>query len=93
MMRVILTPSCWSQNYTYSEAWDKKLNALMDEHDFTEITEHTAQIGEVCVWVANHPYASFTPYGNMPSVRPKRTTILRAWDKLVSDMVNAKRPA
>lgn len=78
-LKVITTPSCWLQNYKYSVGWDKKLRELLEKEEFTEISEHYAQIGKYKVWVANHPYASFT---NKYEARPSRRTILKAMEKL-----------
>ena len=47
--------------------------------------ESTARIGDQVVWIANHPFASFTPYDPKIEVRPKRITILRAGDLLEKD--------
>jgi hypothetical protein len=80
-LRVLFTPSCWIQNESYNAVWDFKLNALMKSHRFTNWDGYTARIGEIEVWVANHPYASFS-YGGS---RPSRATILKAHDKLIID--------
>lgn len=77
-----LMPDYWLQNHTYSKAWDRKLNELLDKYDFTNIGSYTAMLGDTAIWISNHPYASFTPYGR--DVRPRRKTILRAWRKLES---------
>ena len=84
-LRVLSTPSCWIQNETYSRQWDRKLNQLLALHRFESITTHTALIGGVEIWIENHPYASFTPQNGI-SCRPKRITILRAYDKLLEQI-------
>lgn len=85
--RVLFTPKCWMQNEDYSPAWDAHLNKLLDTHEFENVDKHTAEIGGITVWTSNHPYASFHPYGHTEDteikVRPKRSTMLRANDKLV----------
>lgn len=83
-LRVLITPSCWIQNETYSEVWDSKLNSLMETNSFALKNEYCAEIGGICVWIANHPYASFAVKG----VRPSRSTILKAYDKLMLDYLN-----
>lgn len=83
--KVLTTPSCWPQNESYSTFWNAKLNMLLDTEEFTDITQHTAKLGNTTVWIANHPYASFTPRNSICSfpVRPSRRTILKAHDKLM----------
>lgn len=83
--KVIITPSCWLQNQEYSELWDKGLLHEMQNNKFVvEADGYYAEIGTLTVWVANHPYASFTPYGGV-KVRPSRKTILMAYDQLIKD--------
>ncbi len=85
LTRVLCTPTCWLQNSTYSAEWDRKLNQLMKGHRFKTLDAHRARLGPVVVWIANHPYASFTPENRHVEIRPRRITILRAYDKLVRD--------
>jgi len=82
-LRVLFTPSCWFQGNMYSAEWDRQLKELLKTYRFTEIGEHTAKLGSCVVWIANHPYASFSPY-NMDA-RPKRSTVLLAHERLVRD--------
>ena len=91
-LKVLLTPGCWLQLYSYNKHWDEELNRLMDSGEkFKDVSSHTAIIGGYCVWIKNHPYASFTPYyTGLPEFRPSRATILRAMDKLVADVIEAK---
>lgn len=92
-LKVLFTPSCWLQNESYNSEWDEELNRLMDSGEkFKDVSSHTAIIGGHCVWIRNHPYASFTPYYTaIPQIiRPSRATILRAMDKLVADAIEAK---
>lgn len=83
-VKVILSPSYWIMNDSYSKVWDNELTRLMSEHKFTKLSTHTAYLGDVCIWVGNHPYASFTPYG--ANIRPSRLTIMRAYEKLIEDV-------
>lgn len=86
LIRVLTTPSCWLQNNSYSRQWDRRLNELMAKHKFVRVSKHTARLGDLLIWVANHPYASFSPYGeHEQDIRPRRVTIFRAHDKLMSD--------
>lgn len=55
-------PRMWVMNYDYSETWDKKLNDLLDNYNFTEISKHTTMLGNVQVWIGNIPYAAFHPW-------------------------------
>lgn len=86
-LRVLLNPACWLQNHPYSAAWDKELRRLLATEKFEGVDEYTARIGGREIWIANHPYASMRPYGNMPGCRPKRTTILAARENLMSDLI------
>lgn len=83
-----LKPSYWVQLKPFSGAWDKRLNDLMDSEMFTKCDQYTAELGGVEIWIANHPYSSFTPYQStgLPEVRPRRRTIARAYDKLMNDL-------
>jgi hypothetical protein len=86
-LRILFTPSCWLQLNPYSAVWDARLNELMKTHKFERNSECTAKIGNITVWIENHPYASFTA-DHGPRVRPSRRTILKAHDKLVSDLLD-----
>lgn len=87
VLRVLTTPACWLQNNDYCPEWDEELNRLMRTERFTDVTRYTARIGGHLVWVANHPYASFTMREH--EVRPSRATILRAKRKLMADVISA----
>ena len=87
-IRVLLTPSCWIQIQPYAEAWDRKLSELMAKERFQPLDEYTAKIGPFTVWIGNHPYSSMTLYkGPGYELRPSRITVLRAHDKMLSDLV------
>ena len=83
IIRVLFTPRCWVNTGTYSKEWDASLNRRLLEHTFRADGMHTAMLGDIKVWIANHPYASFSTYdhelGGGPI--PKRITMLRAMDK------------
>jgi hypothetical protein len=82
----VLAPSWWIQIKPYSAAWDKRLTWLLDSgYRFNGVTEYNARIGDHEVWIANHPYGSFTFNG----VRPRRVTMLRAYRMLTEDMMRA----
>lgn len=82
-----LHPRYWLMNHQFNRDWDNWLNEQMDSGSFEAISAHTARIGGRIVWIENHPYASFTNYGEGIRVRPSRRTIIRAHDKLIADMV------
>lgn len=88
-IRVLLTPGCWLQNGKYSAQWDTVLREALKLHRFTEINAFRATLGPYQVWVANHPYASFTP--PLTTARPSRRTILMAHDKLIADLLEEER--
>lgn len=93
-LKVLFTPSCWIQNYDYSQLWDAQLRALLvsgEKFVVVSANDYTANIGNYVVWIKNHPYASFKPYGAGGSCRPSRATILRAMDHLVKDVLEAQK--
>lgn len=87
LLKVLITPMCWMQNYRYSETWNTTLNKLLTTNNFEYQDSAHAKIGKYIVWIENHPYASFHPTNNI-SVRPSRRTILKAYDKLLADIFN-----
>jgi hypothetical protein len=88
-LTVLFSPSYWMVNNTYSEAWDKKLNELLDKYEFEDTDSYTTTLGGVELWIANHPFSSFHPYGkHRLDVRPKRTTLIRAWKKFEAHQIN-----
>lgn len=79
-LKFILMPHYWMMNYPFSKVWDAKLNKLLQTHKFTNRTEYTADLGNVTIWIVNHPYASFTSSNRR--CRPSRQTIFEAKRKL-----------
>ncbi len=83
----VFHPSYWLMNEPFSESWDEVLNKLLEKYAFEPCCERTVKLNGIRIWVANHPFASMTPYGQtMPSFRPKRRTIARAFRKMQSDI-------
>lgn len=86
LLRVLLTPSVWTQNDDYNAEWDATLTRLMAAHTFEPNGEskYTIKLGPAVLWVGNHPHRSFMPHDGFPAnvdYRPARATILRAADK------------
>ena len=83
-------PSFWIRTKRTSRAWDRRLNALLDAGiPFTDIGCYTARIGDYKVWIENHPYASFTLYGDGKSdIGVSRSTVARAREWLEICAVN-----
>lgn len=82
-LQVLLTPTCWMQNYPLSKEWDQELTWLLDNRcHFTPVGQYRAQLGNYEVWISNHPYASFT----FMELRPRRTTLLRAHRQWLIDV-------
>lgn len=80
----IFRPKYWFMSYPYNKEWDEKIKSLLKNNKFIKINSYKAKLGDIVIWTANHPYASFT---NGPSLinreyRPSRLTILRAKKKL-----------
>ena len=89
LLKTLLTPQCWIQNYEYNPIWDTKLRSLIKEHTFKLKSNYTATLGGHEIWIGNHPYASFTPYSPQMGIRPSRRTIFMAYDKLIEDVLNS----
>lgn len=56
----------------------------MSTHKFKVLNECEARLGDLTVWVTNHPYCSFHPSSG-PEVLPRRVTTLDAHDKYLTD--------
>lgn len=83
-LAVLCSPKFWVQLHELSHQWDDELNRLLDNgYRFTNISSHMARLGVHNVWIANHPYASFTT--DPGSIRPKRRTIRKAHRHLMQD--------
>lgn len=86
-IKFIVMPQYWIMNFTYSKVWDTKLNTLLKEHKFTEITGYTVKLDNELIWIANHPYASFTSEPEYKCHgRPSRKTIYKAKRLLELDL-------
>lgn len=84
LFKVLTNPTCWFRSYKISPEWDKKLNSELDNPDFTCLEKHSVKLNGQKVWIANHPYASCSPYPGQDTINilPKRTTIFRFFDAL-----------
>lgn len=88
---ISLLPSYWMQLNRYNSTWDKKLNELIDAGvPFKRASPFLATIGGFDVWIANHPYASFTIGLLGDDVRPSRATMAKAMNWLSVCMINSK---
>ena len=75
-----MLPDYWFQQHSYSKAWDTQLLEALEKYTFEPISGYVVKLGPYELWVANHPYASFSKrYGH---TRPKRSTIAYAKEKL-----------
>jgi hypothetical protein len=75
-LAVTVNPRYWLRNYRTSRVWDREVRRLIaTSAPVTRKSPHTAQFGPHDVWIANHPYASFTLYGVAPEVMPTRRTV------------------
>ena len=85
--RILFTPSIWIRNGKTSFFWDAQLKEAMKKHKFVLKDGYAiASLGELDIWIANHPHASFTPA--FADLFPKRSTVLEAHDKLIKDIAN-----
>lgn len=83
----ITHPSFWFMNYPYSAAWDAELRQLLSTTVFTDVTEYTAKLGGIRIWVANYPFACMNFMGN----RPSRRLIAKAYQRLLRAAVAEAR--
>lgn len=89
---VMTTPQSWVQVDDYDPQWDRIIRDLLDKHTFTNITKHTAKLGDWTLWISNHPYASMKPHNvDFEPGRPSRGVILFAGHRLRSDRMKAVR--
>ncbi len=74
--------------YEYCALWDASFNKLMDTHKFEPVDRYTARLGCITIWISNHPYASWHPYGGVlpNTIRPSRRTMARAKKKFWSEV-------
>lgn len=90
-LRVLLTPGCWFQTERYSPEWEREiLDRLAAGEQFRRDGQYAVTLGDLNIWVANHPYGSFTPglFSGLPKgMRPRRSTILWLHDRMMSDLL------
>ena len=85
---VLLNPSYWIQHHPYSKSYDKKLNDYLLRYDFENAdTPYYAKLGDLTIWIANHPYASYTIRYRNDFIRPSRRTIAKAHKKMVNNKI------
>jgi hypothetical protein len=71
-LKMIFKPSYWHKIYGYDEIWDDELQTLMAMHRFEpllkyngDVNTHYCRLGNVVIWIENHPYASYTRCGHI----------------------------
>lgn len=89
----IFSPTFWIVDGQFSRDYDNWLLDQIKTGKFAEMGTHTAKIGGVTLWVANHPFSSFGvyKYGDSPilkSLRCSRLTKMLAYRKLIKDALN-----
>lgn len=87
-IKVLITPSCWIRNYQTSKNWDKKFLKLLEENKWGSPDQYTACLGDIVIWIANYPYASFNPCSTAGlRVLPSRKTAMYARERLEQDLL------
>lgn len=89
-LQFIFRPSFWLMNYKYSKDIDEIMQYLLNKYEFTEVSEHTAKLGEIEIWIENQPYASIVPRDLLRKGRASRLTILKGINKLKTAKANKK---
>jgi|GEM_PF-2800259 hypothetical protein len=77
-LQFIFRPSFWLMLIPFNKQWDDKLNELLNNHKFTNIDHHNADLGNARIWIENYPYCCFWLRKGIQRYRPSRLTILRA---------------
>ena len=74
----------WLQQKEYNKVYDDWCkDQLKLGCNFTDITEYTAKLSGVGIWIKNHPYASFSVHERKtPEYRPSRYTMFLLHRKL-----------
>ena len=73
----------WIRINITSNKLDQELVKLLDEGVmFTDMGTHTAKFGKYTLWIANHPYASFSIRSVSAEFLPKRYTVYRLRKRL-----------
>jgi hypothetical protein len=70
----------WDQMQPYSKELDGIVSELIRDHEFVNISDFTAMIGGVELWIGNIPYSCMMPM--QMNARPSRITIKRGVRKL-----------
>lgn len=85
-LQFIFKPSYWLMNNRYSKRMDELMITLLNKYEFTEIGEHTANLGDTTIWIGNIPHSCMMPYFRDLSYnkneRPSRLTIQMGIRKL-----------
>ena len=75
-LQFLFKPKFWLISKKYSKEIDLIVSDLLYNFEFTDITHHTAKLGNIEFWIANEPY--FDIYNH----RPSRLTIQKGLKKL-----------
>ena len=81
-IKYLFKPEFWRMEYPYSRKWDIMLNEMLDKEDNIKIiSECTARVGGIDVWICNYPYGYGIP--RILDVRPSRATIERLQEEII----------
>jgi hypothetical protein len=80
----ITHPSYWMMQDSYNKIWDRRLQELAEKNTFTKYDGYHVYLGDTMLWVANHPFAAFTPARRL-NIRPSRRTIHKLYKKLLEE--------
>jgi hypothetical protein len=73
----------------YSPEWEETLIKLALKNKFEHVPDrYIAFLGKHKVWIANHPYGSFTPWPGL-DIRPSRYVIAQLRKKLIKDIYDS----
>jgi hypothetical protein len=82
-MKILFSPSYWLMINSYSRALDDRLiNAMERGEPMLNVTSHHCEFDGLKLWIANHPYGSFT----FTEMRPSRLTVMRLSDYLIANI-------
>ena len=79
----------WYQQNQYNEVYDEWCREQIKSGcAFTDVTEYTAKLSGVTIWIKNHPFASFSIYDRkLPKYRPSRYVMFLMHTKLKKHLI------
>jgi len=84
---VLFNPKYWIRLYPYNSQIDKMLLRKMQFYPFVKENKYTVKLDNINLWIANHPYASFTVQIGETEYSPARRTVHKLWEKFAKEIL------